>query len=274
MSDKEAFDKLAQILLDEERTKQKELQSELQNVKTQLLDPQNFAQKVEPLVQEKIESLKQTFPDLFGPLITQAIQVQIRDSQDEVVKVLYPIMGKLIKKYINSEFEKLKDNVNKRLDEALSFDNYWRAIRAKFKGVKTSELILADIFDSNVEQVLVIQKETGKLIGEYSSNPEGVDREIVASMLSIIKNFMEDAFEQKDQDLETIEYGTKKLLIHSSFNFFIVSVLNGELKQKLKKVLKEKLTQFSNQNHELLSEKDSEKNYQIISNKLETIVNI
>ena len=69
---------------------------------------------------KKIDDLKANFPEHFGDQITQSIKVQIRESQDEVVEALYPIMGKLVKKFIIAELTKLTESINQTINDKFS----------------------------------------------------------------------------------------------------------------------------------------------------------
>ena len=107
------FELLRELLLAEDREK-------FQSLSQEVILREKLAKNISPLVDEKIEHLREKFPEYFGETITETIKVQIRDSQDEVVEALYPIMGKLVKKAIVSEITKLTESVNKTVKEKFS----------------------------------------------------------------------------------------------------------------------------------------------------------
>ena len=44
-----------------------------------------------------------------------------------MVEALYPIMGKMIKKYIQAEIKKLNDSISEKIDNAFSFRNIFKS---------------------------------------------------------------------------------------------------------------------------------------------------
>ena len=129
-------------------------------------DRDKLAETVHPLIDEKIENLRLNFPEYFGEAITKAIKVQIRDSQDEVVEALYPILGKLVKKFIVAEITKLSDNINRTIKEKLSIGSI--IIRFFKGGNNNADVILQEVFEPIIEEVFVIQKDSGLLVGNFS----------------------------------------------------------------------------------------------------------
>jgi len=143
------FELLKELLLKEDRESFNDLRDEL-------LESEKFKRKVAPVVDEKIKDLKENFPAYFGNTITETIKTQIRDSQDEVVEALYPIIGKLIKKFIVAEISKLSENINQTINDKFSIK---QIIKRLFKGKKTdAEDVLQEVFEPIIEEVFVIKK--------------------------------------------------------------------------------------------------------------------
>ena len=197
------FELLRELLLEDDREK-------FQALSDEIVQKEKFSKKVVPLVDEKIEDLRANFPEYFGDTITQTIKVQIRDSQDEVVEALYPIMGKLVKKAIVSEITKLSDSINKTIKEKFSFQEI---IKRFIKGKKNdADIVLQDVFEPIIEEVFVIEKDSGLLSGSYSRG-NIADKDMVSGMLTAIKSFAEDAFSKEGQNLEDIKFETLKPFI-------------------------------------------------------------
>ena len=182
----------------------------------------------------KSDSYKENFPTYFGDTITETIKVQIRESQDEVVEALYPIMGKLVKKFIVAEITKLSDSINETIKNKFSFS---QIIKRSFKGKKTaSEVVLQEVFEPIIEEVFVIEKDSGLLVGSYSKG-HIADKDMISGMLTAIKSFAEDAFSKEGQDLEDIKFETFQLSIQNYKSIYIATatsgVINSGFKDKL-----------------------------------------
>ena len=221
------FELLRELLLEDDREKFSALSEEI-------IHKEKLSKRVEPLVDEKIEDLRRNFPEYFGGTITETIKIQIRDSQDEVVEALYPIMGKLIKKSIVSEITKLSDSINRTIKEKFSF----KEILSRFlRGKKNNaEVVLQEVFEPIIEEVFVIEKDSGLLSGSYTRG-NIADKDMVSGMLTAIKSFAEEAFSKENQNLEDIKFDNFHLTIKNFKSIYIAiatsGVLNGEFKDTL-----------------------------------------
>ena len=229
------FELLKELLLAEDRKDFKLLQEEI-------LERQKFKLKVDPVIDEKIEDLKLNFPEYFGDNITESIKVQIRESQDEVVEALYPIMGKLIKKFIVAEITKLSNSINETINNKFSIKHILKRL---FKGKKTdAEDVLQEVFEPIIEEVFVIEKDSGILAGNYSRG-EIADKDMVSGMLTAIKSFAEDAFSKEGQNLEDIKFETFQLSIQNFKTIYIATATSGVLNPDFKDELLENINNLA-----------------------------
>lgn len=241
---KDQFAKLKELLLSDEREQADKLSTEISKVKKELWAEDDIEHRVEPVIERKIEYLKENFPILFGDTITETIKLQIRESQDEVVDALYPILGKMVKKYVSSEFQRFSDNVDKQLTNVFSWKFWQRKFKSWFGGVKESDLLMQQIMDPQVMEIFVVEQESGILLGSYSRN-KTMDQDMIAAMLTAIKSFVHDAFQKKDQELEIIEYETYKIFIKNFKSYYISVVLTGVIDEEFKNRLDDTVLDFA-----------------------------
>lgn len=229
------FELLRELLLEEQR-------KDLESLKEEIFVHEKFSERVSPLVDEKIEVLREKFPEYFGETITETIKIQIRDSQDEVIEALYPILGKLVKKFIVSEIEKLTNSINETIKEKFSFKEI---IKRYFKGKNNNaDIVLHEVFKAEIEEVFVINKESGLLAGSFSKG-NIADKDMVAGMLTAIKSFAEDAFSKEGQDLEDIRFETFQLSIHNFKTIYIAVAISGVLNIEFKEKLSDNITNLA-----------------------------
>jgi phosphoribosylaminoimidazole-succinocarboxamide synthase len=223
------FEQLKELLLAEDWADIEALQKEV-------LEQERFKAKVDPLVDEKIEHLRNNFPIYFGDTITETIKVQIRESQDEVVEALYPIMGKLVKKFIVAEITKLTDSINETIRAKLSFTERFKRF---FRGEKANAGdVYQEVFEAVLEEAFVIEKNSGLLIGSYSRG-NIADKDMVSGMLTAIKAFAEDAFAKEGQDLEDIKFETFQLSLFNFKSIYIATATSGAATNEFKEKLSE-----------------------------------
>ncbi|WP_439128081.1 cell envelope biogenesis protein OmpA [Polaribacter sp.] len=221
------FELLRELLLEDDREKFTALSEEI-------IKREKLSKRVDPLVDEKIEDLRENFPKYFGGTITETIKVQIRDSQDEVVEALYPIMGKLVKKAIVSEITKLSDSINKTIQEKFSFTQMFTRF---FKGKKNdADIVLQEVFEPVIEEVFIIEKDSGLLAGSFTRG-NIADKDMVSGMLTAIKSFAEEAFSKENQNLEDIKFDSFQLNINNFKTIYIAIATSGVLNASFRETL-------------------------------------
>lgn len=213
------FELLKELLLADDR-------KDFSVLKEEVFEREKIKVKVTPVLDEKIEDLKENFSEYFGKNITEAIKVQIRESQDEVVEALYPIMGKLVKKFIVTEITKLTESINQTINDKFSLS---QIIKRLFKGKRTdADDVLQEVFVPIIEEVFVINKDSGLLAGNYSRG-NIADKDMVSGMLTAIKSFAKDSFSKDGQDLEDIKFENFQLSIQNFKTIYIATATSGIL---------------------------------------------
>jgi hypothetical protein len=219
------------ILLEEESQKRTLLERDVMALKSQISSEQ-ISLRLEPMVNEKIDEIKNNMAALSGEALGSAIRAQIHNNKEDIIDALYPIMGNLIQKFIQVELERLAENINKQIDDTFS----WQSIKREFLGllgIKQNNQIMTAAMQPQIEEGLVIYQNSGLLIGHYT-NQHTLDQDMIAGMLTAIKSFVEDAFQKKGGNLDMIEYGTLKIIIQNSYKYYIVAVVSGAVNTNYK----------------------------------------
>ncbi|MDV7137396.1 cell envelope biogenesis protein OmpA [Maribacter sp. TH_r10] len=230
MSEKDRLEILKDILFTEDREDIDKIADRIELLEQTYNNREKFASRVNPIVERQIDDFAKNIPNTLGPVITETLKREIHNHKDEVVDALYPILGKMVKKYVAQEIKVLSE----KIDNQLSFISAWkRRLRSFFGGSKEKELLLNDLSSEKVEQVLLIERDSGLLKAGYSKT-ETIDEEMISGMLTAIKSFVEDAFNQKNQELELIEYELYNIHIQSFVNYYVAVVISGSYSLKTK----------------------------------------
>ena len=163
------------------------------------------------------------------PVLGDAIRVKIRDSRDEMIEALYPIIGRLVVRAVSEAIRDLARTVDARVQNAFSPQAIGRRVRAWFGGVSSAELALRESLPFEVTEVLMIHRSSGLLLQHVSRDP-GVleDSEIISSMLTAIRDFTAEAFGRGQHgSLDTIEYGDRRILIEAAEHAYLAVVVDG-----------------------------------------------
>jgi hypothetical protein len=231
--------KLREILLVEDR-------EELERLKTVLNDPALLSQRVSPIIEERLQFLKNNFPVEFRIAVEEIIERKLERSKDELLKIIYPTLGQMIRKYIQHQFQLLKESIEEQIRATLHRGILGRIRYALFgvKAKKMSEAIVAKLNGPRVEEIFVIERHSGILLGS-ASRQETIDLDMIAGMLTAIKAFVEDAFRRDKEQLEMIQYGTFSILLENFHTYYIASAISGSISGSERAQLSENLVKFA-----------------------------
>lgn len=255
--------KLKEILLKEERER-------IEAIANRLEEPAYLEEKISPIFEEQINELKRNFPKEYEATINQLIEQKIKDSQEDIVNIIYPMLGKMIKKYVTLQIQSFKDAADERIKNTFTVSTVIQKMKASFFGVKESDVILSTLIDYQIEEVYLIQKNSGLLLGTASRGTT-IDRDVIAGMLTAIKAFVEDAFKREQEDLELIQYQTYKIILQSFPSSYLAVAINGSISNAQQNQLQDKILDFASENLKDVDEQVQSDNVQIISDRLYNI---
>ena len=265
MEDQDKLQILKALLLTEEKEFAQSIAKKVEELHKVVNQKKELSHKVDPIIDDRLDEFIKDIPETLGPTITEALKTEIKNSQDAVVEALYPIIGKMIKRYIAHEMKILSDNITRQTKKAFSFKNWFRKNKALAQGISSGDLALSEYGKPRLIQMFVIEKNSGILIADYSPLSEGaIDKEMIAGMLTAIKSFVEDAFEGGDQDLEKIEYELYTIHIQNFYSYYIAAVISGAYSIMFKEVLEDQIIEFAKKH---ISRQDLE-NSELFTKKL------
>lgn len=242
MDEKDRLEVLKDILFTDDRQYIEKISERIELLEKTVNEKERLSSKVDPIIENQLSEFTKNIPTTLGPTITETLREQIRTQRDEVVDALFPILGKMIKKYIAQEIKILSE----KIDNQFNFLTRWKIrIKAFFSGKKQKELLLQQLSTAKIEQVLLIEKDSGILKASYSKT-RSIDEEMISGMLTAIKSFVEDAFAQKDQSLELIEYELYQIHLQSFVTHYIAVVISGPFGLKSKNKLQDIIFDFYN----------------------------
>lgn len=201
---------------------------------------EELSKRINPIIASHMKELEENFPDAYVEVVQRIVDQRMRQKQDELINILYPRLGILIRKYIANEFRLLRE----RLDQSMSSMRFWQR--------KSTDQLIIELNPSIVEEVYVISHESGLLLGSASS-VETADKDMIAGMLTAIKAFVEDAFKRTDEELRGIRYGNYEIMVHNFFNYYIALAIAGTISEQERDELAEKILEFASRelNHDL-----------------------
>jgi hypothetical protein len=186
-------------------------------------------------LEAELEELEQRFTDkdsliaTISPVLSEAIRRQIRDAREEMIEALYPLIGQLVVRAVSEAVRDLARTVDAQVRRSFDLRAVWWRIRARLGGASQAEMSLRTSLPFKVNEVFLIHRETGLLLGHISRDPEAAgDSDLVGSMLTAIRDFAQDAFGRgREGELEEIEYGDEHILLEASQHAYLAVVASG-----------------------------------------------
>ena len=242
-SEVQLMSQLRDILLKEDRSTLTELQEILNNKSL-------LSGRVNPIIEEHLDFLKHNFPKEYAKIVDRLIEQKLKDSQQQILDIVYPVMGKMITKFVNLQMQQLKEGIDAQINGIFSRQGFVKHIKNRILGVKTSDMLIAAADKPILEEIFVIERDSGLMFGSAALFPS-LNRDVVAGMLTAIKSFVEDAFERDNEDLEMIQYGTYRILLQNYPFYYFALALSGTVSASESEILRGQIVDFIDKTDEL-----------------------
>lgn len=234
---------LKDILFEEEKEKYVQLNEKLKEVNVRIEESLNNREVPEEELNQIVNKMVEVMPERLGPTITATLKVQIKESRDEVVQALFPIVGQMIKKYIAQEIAVLSEKIDRQFEETFSYESLALRVKALFSGVSYGDLVMQKASEAQIQEIFLIEEGSGILKASYSRT-KTMDQDMISGMLTAIRAFVKDAFKTKDQELESITYDAFTIYVQTFGKFYIAVALSGTITAEFKSKLDSTILQF------------------------------
>jgi outer membrane protein OmpA-like peptidoglycan-associated protein len=177
------------------------------------------------------------------PMIEEALRISVARDPAIIATALFPIIGEAVRKAVAHSLQGIFDSLNQMLDRGLSFESWKWRFEAWRSGKSFGEVALARSLNYRVEQVFLIHRETGLLLGHLFFG-DGVvqDADLVSGMFTALQDFVRDAFTKKKSDeLEEMLVGEYKVWLQHGPLALLAAVVSGQPPPELRQVLAREL---------------------------------
>lgn len=227
----ELLEKLRSVLFSEERKRIVEVQQVLES-------NDKLSERVDPIIEAHLEELKAHFPDSYTRITEKIIDQRLKENEDMLIDIIYPRLGLMVRKYIAHQFKLLREQIDSQIRKSpFSF------IMRNYN--KTADEITTDLSPFQIEEVYIISRDSGLLLGSVSAS-ETADKEMIAGMLTAIKAFVGDAFLRNEEELSAIQYLEYEIIIHNFFNYYIALAISGTPSEAERDQLTQTILEFAN----------------------------
>ena len=275
------YELLKKLLLEDEINAISKLDERLNELLKETQDHDLIIQRLNPIIadllKETIANSSDEIAKAISPIMGDAIKEQVKTQKQSIVDALYPVVGNMIAKFVSSALKETLEEINAKVQDNLSFTAIKRKITARIKGVDEAELLLREANFGTIETLFLIHTDSGLLIWQGSRNKQDViEAEMVSSMLSAIRSFVNDWIAQKDEayELNTIDYGDSKILLEVSGSCYLAVVVKGEVGAKMQEKITAVFSDVVQEHGDALKNFDGDTSgldLESISQKLQTL---
>lgn len=235
---------LRELLLDAYRKQVRELESEAVNARQKLEILENRIGNTDELmatitpviahsIQKSIREAPHDMIDALSPIIADAVRTSIAESREAMVEALYPITGQLVQRSVTEAMRDLAKRIDAQMRTTFDLKSIWRRIRILLGFAPAPESILRQALPFKVEEIFLIHRETGLLLqhlhaGLLTTAEQPQDAELIGSMLTAIRDFVNDVFGRGEEgQLTQVQHGEKLILLEAAHFCYLAIVVSG-----------------------------------------------
>jgi OOP family OmpA-OmpF porin len=219
---------------------------QIEKLRRRMDDPQARSEDLSKSIAEAIalrSKQDRKLQTALQPLIEEALRISVARDPGIIATALFPTIGEAVRKAVAHALQGLFDSLNQMLDRGLSLESWKWRFEAWRTGKSFGEVALARSLSYRVEQVFLIHRETGLLLGHLASG-DGVvqDADLVSGMLTAIQDFVRDSFgPRKSDELEVMQVGEFKLWLQHGPLALLAAVVSGQPPPELRQVFAREL---------------------------------
>ena len=202
-------------------------------------NPQVDAEDVSDILPEAIilrTMQDEQLSEAMVPSVEQAIDTSVKKDIDILSEAIFPIIGPATRKAIATALNEMLQSFNYALEHSLSPQSLKWRIEAKQTGKSFAEVILLRTLVYRVEQVFLIDKNSGLMLQHVvAPKIEAQDPSLVSAMLTAIQDFVKDSFNvQKSDGLHTLEFGELTIWIEEGPLCVLAGIIRGNAPEELR----------------------------------------
>jgi OOP family OmpA-OmpF porin len=209
----------------------------LAELRRQLADPRRQAEAVSRVVAEALRLKARRDDELVVALkatVDQIMRSTVRNNPADLADNLFPVMGPAIRRSIAESFRSMLQDFSRSLEKSFSFTGLKWRFEAARTGRKFSEVVLLKTLEYQVEQVFLIQVDSGlSLLHLYHDKALPTDdADQVSAMLTVMQRFVNDSF--AEGELSAIEFGEFNIYIVRAPQVYLACVVRGQAPSDLR----------------------------------------
>jgi outer membrane protein OmpA-like peptidoglycan-associated protein len=180
------------------------------------------------------------------PLVEKSVEQSIANNRENFVSALYPLVGSLVRRAVSSFLNDFIERANTLLESSLTPKGITWRFRAWHAGISYSAYVASQIYQYQIEQILLIHSKTGLLLQSIALDPSrDKDASLVSAMLTALNDFTADTFKHSGQDADNqiheIKTQNATLLVKIGPQAILAAAITGKVPSDVKNKLQQAL---------------------------------
>jgi OOP family OmpA-OmpF porin len=175
------------------------------------------------------------------PIVEENIRQSVKRKPEILADALSPIIGPAIRKSIAEALGTMVQSLNQTLEYSLSPKGMRWRLEAMQTGKSFAEVVILKTLLFRVEQVFLINAETGGLLLQLSADKKiNEDADMVSAMLTAIQDFVHDSFKTSENaTLDSLQVNELAVWIERSSDLILAAVIRGNAPLTLRETLED-----------------------------------
>jgi len=220
------LERLRELLLGKERQDLGELRRRLDAWK---LTPEEVAEQLPEAIGLRT-SQDGSLGRALAPTLEAGISESVQHNPQQIAQAIYPILGPAIRRAISETLSGFVETLNRAIEHSLS----WRGLKWRLEALRTgvpyAEIVIKHALVYRVEEVFLIQGESGLPLGHVAlDDARTEDPDLISGMLTAIQDFVADSFETtRTGGLSRFKVGELTVRVESGPRATLAAVVRGQ----------------------------------------------
>ena len=172
-----------------------------------------------------------------APSVVSTIKTELKNSQDDLVEIMFPITGRMVKSYISAEMKKLASSVNRRIDS----NPVMLRLRSLASGKRVTDLAIAEGQRLSVDEIFLIRRGSGELFARWPLGRSELSNSDIhmSGVLDAINDFASSAFADDGGHFDSFRYDDFQVYMRASPVYLLAAKCSGIAPSGIEEILDE-----------------------------------
>lgn len=233
-----------------------------QALKARLDDPEIRSDELALILEKTIhKNLANPHNRLYQALeapVSAAIASSVKRDPSLYINALFPIIGKVVRKYIAEALADFIQKTSSVLENSFSPRALKWRLQSMTTGVPFADLVLKNTYAYYIDEVMLIERHSGLLLAHVGRSANK-DPDAISALLTALSDFAKDAFDAENlesEGLSAIKVGSNDFWLIKSADVIMALLIRGSAPAALRADLEQILSDILRSHRDLIRDFD------------------